>query len=491
MAPNVVTTTADGDVPAVPEVPPPSDSTASSTSSNLSGVDTYRGIEKQPCPTITFEEAFQEIYSNPKADEEIIIIDTRTPKEYEEAHVYGAINIPLMSNDERHLLGLTYHQNSKEAAIDVGWELFEPKIHAYVKQYQQYRGQKKKIFIYCWRGGMRSRIVTNLLLMNNYPACQVMGGYKRYLNDIVWTGLKKEFPKSYRPTFIVLLGHTGTRKTEILRKLQDQGYPVLDLEGLAGHRSSLYGSVNLQPKTQKMFSIGVYYYLRKYEKEPYIFVEGEAHKVGDVHLPMFLNERILNDVNVLVEAKMPTRVTCIRDDYLSNGANSVKELHDCTNTIRKYIGKKNADELHKMLEDPTRHDECIEWLMVNHYDKNYRFAKKEYEYDVIVASDDLDECCSKLVSFYKDLKAKHERGEVFVRKAANGTPSDSRSSRGINGDERQIEKQQKERQRKKKNTNASSSKAFSPSSSILSQPIVAVATIAILGMLCFQVFKKR
>lgn len=247
---------------------------------------------------------------------------------------------------------------------------------------------------------MRSRIVVNILNMNGFDAIQVEGGYKRYMNGIVWKGLD-DFSKSYKPKFVVLFGNTGTRKTEILNKLDEQGFPVIDLEGLAGHRSSVYGGVDLVQKSQKMFSILLFHKLDSLKESEYIFVEGEAHKVGDIHLPLFIIEKINNEVKVLVRATMETRIGHLKREYLQTD-DSVRQLHEATDVVSKYAGKKNAEMLHKMLDDED-FDGFTEWLLVNYYDTRYTFNKKGHIYSFDVDSDDIEDCCTKLIAFYNDI----------------------------------------------------------------------------------------
>ena len=400
---------------------------ASLVYSVLSGPN-YAGIEEVPSPMVSWDEALADFTNSSRNDnghhtssssiqeindkhrnsnqnksqDSVVIIDTRTPAEYEAAHVWDALSIPLMTNYQRHVLGKTYHQVGKSAAIALGWKIFSTwRQKQFVRHFEKYRG--KTIYIYCWRGGMRSRIVTNLLLRAGFPTVyQVTGGYKSYLNQTVWNGLK-QFATEYKPQFIVLFGHTGTGKTDLLRRLIDAGYPVVDLEGLAGHRSSVYGAVDLEQATQKMFSIGIYHQLLRYQNSPFIFIEGEAHKVGNVHLPQFLQERLHTaPVKVHITATMATRVNLLKREYLTT-RNSVPQIREATEVIRKYIGNKNADHLLALL-DAKDYDAFTEWLLVNHYDTNYRFAKKGHEYALTVSSDDMEACCEELQSFYDKLE---------------------------------------------------------------------------------------
>lgn len=319
---------------------------------------TYVGVEKDASPSISFEEA---IARHRDPNEDTIIVDTRTPKEFKEGRVLGATSIALMDDYQRHIIGKTYHEMSKDAAIAKGWEIFTPLIQTYLSQYDQHK--ERHIFVYCWRGGMRSRIVVNILNKNGFKAVQIAGGYKRYMNDVVWKGLEN-FGVEYKPRFIVLFGNTGTRKTEILKKLDDAGLPVIDLEGLAGHRSSVYGGVDLEQKSQKMFSILLYHKLDDLKDSKYIFVEGEAHKVGDIHLPLFILKKINNEVKIRVRATMETRIEHLKKEYLQTD-DSVRQLHQATDVVSRFAGKKNAEMLHQLLDDGD-YDTFTEWLLVNY-----------------------------------------------------------------------------------------------------------------------------
>ena len=392
----------------------------------------YEGIELEPSPAITFAEALafanesesdhtnnnNNNNNNNSATKTPIFIDTRTPAEYREAHVWDAINIPLMSDTQRHVIGKTYHHVGRRAAIALGWTMFSPLVQKYLQQFARYRG--RRLFVYCWRGGMRSRIVTNLLLRSGYDAVQVTGGYKVYLNQIVWRGLD-QFAAHYPPRFIVLFGSTGTGKTELLTRLSrvtDDGdgihsktsIPVIDLEGLAGHRSSVYGAVDLVQASQKMFSIGLYHKLHRFRNEPYIFLEGEAHKVGNVHIPTFLQERIAGEhgtIKILITASMERRVALLKNEYLKT-PDSVKQIRQATETVRKYIGNKHADHLQALL-DVGDYGTFTEWLLVNHYDANYRCHKQGHDYALTASSDDMGACCAQLKTFYRNLLTNDQR----------------------------------------------------------------------------------
>lgn len=342
-----------------------------------------RGLEKKECPSITFD-----------GIKGRAIVDVRSPAEFSEAHVKDAVNVPLMSDYQRHIVGRTYRQQSREKAVEKGWEFFEPEVKDFVDKFRKF----DEVAVYCWRGGMRSRIVVNLLRLNNINAVQLEGGFKEYMK-IVWEDL--DGFKDYNPEFIVLFGNAGSRKTELLKELDKKGYPVIDLEGLARHRASVYGAVNLKPRSQKMFSILLYEKLKQLQNEKHVFIEGESNKIGKVFLPKFVSEKIKNDTKISVKAGISTRVAATRKEYFSN-EKSIKELYEATARLEKIVGKRNVEMLRKWLDD-KEYDRFIEYLLLNYYDRKYVHNKQDYDYDLEIESDDLDNAVKELINFYNSI----------------------------------------------------------------------------------------
>lgn len=182
-----------------------------------------------------------------------------------------------------------------------------------------------------------------------------------------------------------------------------------------------------------MFSVLLYHKLFDLKDSKYIFVEGEAHKVGDIHLPLFILKKINSDVKVRVRATMTTRIQHLKKEYLKTD-DSVRQLHEATIVVSKYTGKKNAEMLHQLLDD-NDYDGFTEWLLINYvsntiprgrrlgittrvltpirycwdysqYDTKYRFDKMGHTYAIEVDSDDIDCCCEKLMEFFRDIDAK-------------------------------------------------------------------------------------
>src|SRR3990167_729650 len=175
--------------------------------------------------------------------ENAILLDARTPKEYAEDHLMGAISVPLLSDQERHEIGIIYKQYSREKAIERGMELFPAKIPSIYNAVKDHC--RKTIIVYCARGGMRSGIIASLLESIGFKVLQIEGGYKSFRHYIV----DQLYNFQLKPKIICLSGLTCSGKTKLLKQLSN----ALDLEELAQHRGSLYGGVGLKPHRQKRF----------------------------------------------------------------------------------------------------------------------------------------------------------------------------------------------------------------------------------------------
>ena len=184
-----------------------------------------------------------------------IIIDVRSPAEYEHAHIPAALNLPLFDNDERAMIGTTYKKQSREEAIKAGLPLFGNKMLSMIEAVETWIAAIQKdnnvtkptLFVHCWRGGMRSAAVAWLLDLYGYKVVQLTGGYKAYRNWVL-----EQFTIPY--TLKVLGGYTGSGKTEILQALQEKNYAVIDLEGIAHHKGSAFGAIGQVPQpSQEMF----------------------------------------------------------------------------------------------------------------------------------------------------------------------------------------------------------------------------------------------
>jgi tRNA 2-selenouridine synthase len=330
--------------------------------------------------SITIEDAVQK--------DNIQFIDTRTPKEFAEDHLPNAINIPLLSNEERAIVGLLYKQTSREKAIEKGVELFSAKLPRFLSQINKYRN--KTMIIHCWRGGMRSSTVTTLLESLGYDVLQLKGGYKEYRRYV------RERLAEYKlkPTLVVLWGLTCSGKTELLQQVDN----AIDLEGLAQHRGSLFGKIGLLPRSQKLFENMLLQKLESLQDEKFIFIEGESRKIGDVQIPLFLWKKMCNAINISIVRSMDERIACALQIYKGTKEND-KELKKIISNLRDKMSKKRKTELIQLIDD-KKYEHVAKILLEEYYDPLYKHTLDKHECSYTVENNDVMKAKGKLQKLF-------------------------------------------------------------------------------------------
>jgi tRNA 2-selenouridine synthase len=254
--------------------------------------------------------SFTEIY--PQLDQFDVIIDVRSPSEFAEDHIPGAINCPVLDDEQRQRVGTLYKQVNSFEAKKIGAALVARNIAHHIDTLFQDKPREWKPLIYCWRGGNRSGSMTHILAKIGWPAVQLDGGYKEYRRHVN-TALT-ELPSRFR--FQVVCGTTGSGKSRLLQTLAARGAQVLDLEQLAAHRGSVLGHlpVERQP-TQKTFESSIWQALRHFDAEHVVFVESESKKVGNLRVPDGLMEKMRASPCVSVTLSRSKRVQLLMQDY--------------------------------------------------------------------------------------------------------------------------------------------------------------------------------
>lgn len=335
-----------------------------------------------------------------------VFIDVRSPGEYNEATIPGAINIPLFTDEERRKIGTVYVNESVEKAKQLGVEAVAKKLPAIFNEVSQLDRNYDKLVFFCARGGMRSGSISSLMISLGVNAFKLSGGYKAYRKII-----NEELPKLNEGVkYIVLRGKTGTGKTEILSCLKNKGYDVLDLEDAANHRGSLLGNVGLgEGNSQKYFETSIYEMLKN-RKSDFVFVEGESKRIGNVIIPGFIYDSMSSGIHVFIDADIDFRSKLIISEYTKE-ENCKEEIFSCLDKLSKYLSSKNIDR-YKVLVSEEKYEEVTAELMEKYYDPMYMNAINKYEFTVEFKVHDIETVCSEIEVWVKNNII--ENGEAAV-----------------------------------------------------------------------------
>ena len=313
---------------------------------------------------------------------DFVFVDTRSPKEFAEDCIIGAINIPILDDSERAIVGTIYKQVSTEQAIEKGRAFYEKKIPRITEKIKKYEG--RELVVYCWRGGMRSGVMSKLFEELGFNVFQLEGGYKKYREYV-----RKSLDNFEIPKFVVLHGLTCSGKTDLINKLDNS----IDLEGFAQHRGSLYGSLGLVPNSQKKFDSLLLKRLNDLGQEKFIYVEGESRRIGDLMIPENFWKAMGKGIHVYVKRDLDIRAKeCVREYFTSENISKIKKI---TLGLQKVISKKNKEEIVKLI-DGGKYIEAAKILLVKYYDELYEHSLKKIKYDFEICSDDLEEGITSL-----------------------------------------------------------------------------------------------
>lgn len=317
-----------------------------------------------------------------------IFVDTRSPGEFAEDNIPGSINIPIFDDDERALVGTIYTRVDKDLAIEKGKGIFEQKIDNIKKQLLTFKG--KKVIIYCWRGGMRSKAITELAESSGLDANQLNGGYKQY-RKYVRESLQD---LKVNPRLVVLHGLTGSGKTDLLQMFDD----MIDLEGMAQHRSSVYGSIGLEPRSQKMFESRLLATVQELQDRRFVIVEGESRKVGSRIIPEKFWKAMKSGINIEVTCSFESRVQRLMRIYTYSMKDRQK-TKEITLALANKIGKKNAQELSELVDNDLH--EFMKRILELYYDPLYKYSISKIGYGFAVDTDDMAAAKKKIADAFE------------------------------------------------------------------------------------------
>lgn len=308
-----------------------------------------------------------------------LIIDVRAPIEFFKGHVPNAINIPLFEDSERAEIGTLYKQQGKDTAVNRGLEIVSPKMTSFVNKVKAL-SKNKKVFVYCFRGGMRSNSFAWLMNTSGLDAVIMQGGYKAFRNYVL-----DYFEQEQK--IILLGGKTGSGKTDILKKLNEQHLQIIDLEGIAHHKGSAFGTINEQKQNpQQVFEHQLFHQLSELDCSQSIIIEDESQTIGYNKIPIGLWQQMKQATIIKLEIPFELRVQKLVEDYTTV---NVEALKSCVIKIAQQLGSLNTKLCLQYLDENNLHD--VARLSLLYYDKSYEFSYKNKKQPIInLNSDTID-----------------------------------------------------------------------------------------------------
>ena len=301
-----------------------------------------------------------------EAEEFDEIIDARSPAEFAEDHLPGAINLPVLDNEERARVGTLHKQASAFEAKKVGAALVSRHIADHLDTYFADKPKGYRPLVYCWRGGSRSGAFNTILRAVGWPAAQLEGGYKAYRRHVIEQ--LAQLPRQF--TYRVICGPTGVGKSRFLRALSECGAQVLDLEELAAHMGSVLGAYPRRPQPgQKYFETQIWDHLRRFDPAKPVFVESESKKIGKLQTPDVLLAGMRTSACINLMADIPVRVALLKEEYahfLADPQALGRQL-DCLIQLQ---GKERIDTW-KAQSESGQWEELVADLLIRHYDPAY------------------------------------------------------------------------------------------------------------------------
>ncbi len=314
----------------------------------------------------------QELISSSK----YIPVDVRAPIEHKDSPIPGSVNIPLFTDQERQEIGTLYKQSGEEAAKWRAMEIVSPKLPGLLGEIKELKNTGAEPVIHCWRGGMRSRSVASFLEYAGVPSYRLEGGYRAYREFIL-----EKIPELLPNKAVVLHGMTGTGKTELLKSLQEKGYPVVDLEQMANHRGSIFGMIGMgDSHNQKMFDSLLFDRLNEIKESNYFIIEAESKRIGRSAQPEEMIAKKTDGVHFLIKSSIPNRVERIYAEYVHPFKEEKwfeEEVQEKVSKLLRRISQDAATSLQISLKEKN-YRELIEILLIHYYDPRYGHALQEY-----------------------------------------------------------------------------------------------------------------
>lgn len=320
------------------------------------------------------------------------LIDVRSEGEFAQGHIPGAVNLPLLNNEERAIVGTIYKQKGNKEAVHKGFELVGGKFSDYITKAKEL-AVNNSVSLYCWRGGLRSNIMAWLFSTAGLEVNLLKGGYKSFRTEAILSFSEKR-------NFHILGGKTGSGKTEMLQQLENNGEQVVDLEGIAHHKGSAFGGIGQTPQpSNEQFENELYFQLQALNADKRIWLENESRLIGMNKIPDAIYEQMR--VADVIEMMVPLELRLVRivEDY---GCFAIEILEETTRKIEKKLGnlrmKKAIEHLHL--------GEINLWalMMLEYYDDFYAYGMAQRKTESIrrveIESNAYEEEVKKILAFY-------------------------------------------------------------------------------------------
>ena len=294
------------------------------------------------------------------------IIDVRSPLEYEEDHIIGSINCPVLYDQERIIVGTIYKKESTFRAKIIGSSLTARNIAKHIEEkFINQKGSWQPL-IYCWRGGQRSKAFSLILSEVGWRTFQLEGGYKKYRNEVI-SFLNKVGSKL---KIILISGKTGSAKTKILQNIKLQGGQILDLENLANHKGSLLGKIpDLKQPSQKLFESKLYHQIKQLDLRRNVYIEAESSKIGNIHIPKTLWAKMIVSPRIEIKADIELRSSFLLNDYkyMCENPELIKPI---IYGLKNRLSKKLINDWMELITKKLWLD-LTKSFLENHYDPSY------------------------------------------------------------------------------------------------------------------------
>jgi tRNA 2-selenouridine synthase len=307
-----------------------------------------------------------------------VIVDARSPGEFAVDHVPGAINLPVLNDAERHEVGAIYVQESRFKARQIGGAYVARNVATHLQTVMIDWPPSFRPLVYCWRGGMRSNSMAVILAQVGWRTGVLEGGYRTYRGRVS----RRLYDGEPLRKVVLIDGHTGSGKTEVLNRLAAHGVQTLDLEGLAAHRGSLLGALPGQPQpSQKLFESRLLAAVEALDPDRPVAVEAESSKVGQLMVPPVVWGAMEGAPRIVLSAPLEERARYLSGAYAELGQDP-EGLIALLSRIPDRPGRKRLEAWSQMARAGEL-EALAAGLIDTHYDPAYRRSARKEDRAVI------------------------------------------------------------------------------------------------------------